>query len=67
MGAQGLVTARALLEVPGVRGLEAELGVTNLLDATAPSPATSEYAPITVLPAAPRTFSLLLRWRGAAP
>ncbi len=62
--AQGLLTARAVLEVPWVPGLDLELGVTNLLDAAAPAPTTNEYLPLTELPSAPRTVGLLARWRG---
>jgi len=56
------VGAAALLDLPGLRGLSVELGVTNLTGAAAPDPLPADYTPVTRLPQAPRTFRLALRW-----
>jgi iron complex outermembrane receptor protein len=55
--------ALAALDVPGVRGLQLELSVQNLLDAANPSPAPAPLAPVEELPESPRTVRADLRWR----
>jgi len=50
------------VELPGVKGLSLELGVTNLLDARAPSPVPGDFFPITEHPEPARTFRASLRW-----
>lgn len=57
------IGAHARLAIPGVRGLEAEAGVANLLDGRILHPVTGDFAPITEMPEAPRTFRLGLRHR----
>lgn len=56
------LAALAALEVPGARGLQIELGVTNPLDARNPSPAPAGTAPISELPEAARTFRATVRF-----
>ncbi|HVO17805.1 MAG TPA: TonB-dependent receptor [Anaeromyxobacter sp.] len=58
-----VVSGLAALDVPGVRGLQLELGLLNLFDARAESPAPGEDAPVTELPVAPRTLRFDLRYR----
>jgi len=58
-----VVSGLAALDVPGVEGLELELGLLNLFDARAVSPAPGEDAPVTELPVAPRTLRADLRYR----
>jgi len=55
--------AQARLAVPGLRGLELELGVANLLDGRLLHPVSGDFAPLTAMPEAPRTFRLGLRQR----
>jgi len=53
--------AQARLAVPGLRGLELELGLANLLDGRILHPVSGDFDPITVMPEAPRTFRLGVR------
>ena len=55
--------ASAALEVPALPGLQLEVSVVNLLDASAPGPAESSAAPVSELPLAPRTLRADLRYR----
>jgi len=55
--------AQARLAVPGLSGLELEAGVANLLDGRLLHPVSGDFAPITEMPEAPRTFRLVLRRR----
>jgi iron complex outermembrane receptor protein len=57
-----LLDLGANLEVPGVPGLVLQARVVNLLSAGAPDPVPSDFAPVSELPVAPRTFLLLVRW-----
>jgi iron complex outermembrane receptor protein len=55
--------ALAALDVPGVSGLQVEVSVVNALDTRSAGPAPADLAPVTELPAAPRTVRADLRWR----
>jgi outer membrane receptor protein involved in Fe transport len=55
--------AFAALEVPGVRNLQLELAVFNLLDGANPGPAPANLSPTEELPEAARTIRADLRWR----
>jgi len=55
--------AGAALDVPGVPGLQLELGLVNALDTRGVSPAPGDNAPVTELPIAPRTIRADLRYR----
>jgi outer membrane receptor protein involved in Fe transport len=59
-----LVDAAATVDLSRERGLSLQLGVSNLLDAVAPSPSPGDFAPVSEAPAPARTFRLTLRWRG---
>jgi outer membrane receptor protein involved in Fe transport len=50
------------LDIPGVPGLRAELGVQNLLDRRNASPSSVDSAPFTDRPEPARTFRADLRW-----
>lgn len=58
--ASAVVDAAATLELS--RGLSLQVGVSNLLDAAAPSPMPADFKPITEQPAPARTFVASLRW-----
>jgi iron complex outermembrane receptor protein len=60
--ASGTVSALAALDVPGVRGLQLELAVLNILDAQNPSPAPPGRGAVLRIPDAPRTLRADLRW-----
>jgi len=62
VGPQVLLGAAARLDLPWVRGLSVEAGVSNLLDAAAPDPLAPDFRPVTRLPQPPRTFRLDLRY-----
>lgn len=61
--AAGLLDLGLNLEVPGADGLTLHVRAANLLSSAAPDPLPGDFAPVSELPAAPRTFVLSLRWR----
>lgn len=69
LGSEGSVpstlslAANTVLDVPGVKGLQVELAVVNLLDNRNVSPVVTDLAPLTELPEAARTVRADLRWR----
>jgi len=52
----------AHLEVPGVQGLTAEIAALNLLQEQVLHPVSGDFAPITQMSEAPRTFRLGIRY-----
>lgn len=54
--------AAATLDVPSVPGLSIEASVANLLDARVLHPVTGDFAPISELPEAGRTYWVGVRW-----